>query len=132
MLSIDGKYAHYPVVGISYNQAKAYCKWRSERVNTKYTQYLTEYKLPSKEQWELIHASLKEHSIETSLYPYPKNPHRLNGLCDNVSEMTDTEGIAMGNNWTNMISDKVGNFFINYESPKNWLGFRCIAYTRKK
>ncbi len=53
-------YKEYPVVGITYEQAIEFCKWRTERVKT----YLTikkdfknqnlEYKLPTKEQWEKI------------------------------------------------------------------------------
>lgn len=53
-------YREYPVVGISYEQATAYCKWRTERVKT----FLTikkdfknqnfEYRLPSKAEWELL------------------------------------------------------------------------------
>ncbi|MBM3185468.1 MAG: SUMF1/EgtB/PvdO family nonheme iron enzyme [Bacteroidetes bacterium] len=29
----DTKYNDYPVVGVTWNQAKAYCQWRSDRVN---------------------------------------------------------------------------------------------------
>ena len=53
-------YREYPVVGISYEQAKAYCKWRTERVKT----FLTikkdfknqnfEYRLPNKAEWEML------------------------------------------------------------------------------
>lgn len=63
-------YKHYPVVGISYEQAVAFCKWRTEQVNyfinirdgkqiyhpdssfrgkIKY-----EYRLPTKQEWEAI------------------------------------------------------------------------------
>ncbi len=31
----DMKYNDYPVVGVTWNQAKAYCQWRSDRVNEK-------------------------------------------------------------------------------------------------
>ena len=53
-------YKDYPVVGISYEQAQAFCKWRTERVKT----FLTlikdfkhqniEYRLPTKEEWEKL------------------------------------------------------------------------------
>lgn len=53
-------YRDYPVVGISYNQAQNYCKWRTERVNS----FLTikkdfknqnfEYRLPTKTEWEKL------------------------------------------------------------------------------
>jgi formylglycine-generating enzyme required for sulfatase activity len=53
-------YREYPVVGISYEQANAYCKWRTERVKTFLTikkdfknQNFT-YRLPSKAEWEIL------------------------------------------------------------------------------
>ena len=58
-------YRDYPVVGVSYEQAIDFCKWRTERVkeflslipqkkNQKNIQYLSniEYRLPTKEEWE--------------------------------------------------------------------------------
>lgn len=64
-------YNNYPVVGISYKQAVAYCKWRTDRVNEKI--YVKEnkidykpgdtfpdapkvyqYRLPTKAEWEKV------------------------------------------------------------------------------
>ena len=53
-------YKNYPVVGISYEQAVAFCKWRTERVKAflilarkfKYEDF--EYRLPSKTEWEKL------------------------------------------------------------------------------
>ncbi len=55
-------YRDYPVVGISYEQAIAFCKWRSERVKEYYCiankkSLKIEYKLPTKEQWEFLSSS---------------------------------------------------------------------------
>lgn len=53
-------YKNYPVVGISYEQANAFCKWRTEHVkefmclSNKYGIIEFEYKLPSKYEWEFI------------------------------------------------------------------------------
>ena len=55
-------YNNYPIVGVSYEQAIAYCKWRSDRVNELYAKnpkqnpFLNKkyrYRLPSKDEWEL-------------------------------------------------------------------------------
>ncbi|MBS1637188.1 MAG: SUMF1/EgtB/PvdO family nonheme iron enzyme [Bacteroidetes bacterium] len=51
-------YHKYPVVGISYEQAVAYCKWRSERVYEKLCLHKKQqnislnYRLPSIAEWE--------------------------------------------------------------------------------
>jgi formylglycine-generating enzyme required for sulfatase activity len=52
-------YRNFPVVGISYEQAIEFCKWRTERVKEFYSiaykkSLKIEYKLPSKEEWEFI------------------------------------------------------------------------------
>ena len=52
-------YRNFPVVGITYEQAIAFCKWRTERVKEFYSiaykkSLKIEYKLPSKEEWEFI------------------------------------------------------------------------------
>jgi formylglycine-generating enzyme required for sulfatase activity len=51
-------YKDYPVVGISYEQAVAFCKWRTERVKTFYyiknkKEINIEYRLPTKAEWEM-------------------------------------------------------------------------------
>jgi formylglycine-generating enzyme required for sulfatase activity len=55
-------YKNYPVVGISYEQALAFCKWRTERVKEFYSirykkELQIEYRLPGKAEWELISLS---------------------------------------------------------------------------
>jgi len=50
-------YRFLPVVGVSYQQAKNYCKWRSEIatqnfVSTRDKKYRFEYRLPTEKEWE--------------------------------------------------------------------------------
>jgi len=53
-------YKEYPIVGVSYEQAIAYCKWRTERVKSVLTVKKIfkiqnfEYRLPSKTEWEKL------------------------------------------------------------------------------
>ena len=53
-------YRAYPVVGISYEQAIEFCKWRTEMVSIfmakskKYALIDFEYRLPSKKEWETL------------------------------------------------------------------------------
>lgn len=49
-------YDNYPVVGVNWNQAKAFCVWRTEKLN-KYLssqngETLTEFRLPTEAEWE--------------------------------------------------------------------------------
>lgn len=56
-------YKEFPVVGISYEQAKAYCIWRTARVKSQLLQKKDfknqdlEYRLPTKAEWELFAAA---------------------------------------------------------------------------
>lgn len=55
-------YRDFPVVGISYEQAIAFCKWRTQTVKEFYAiknkkEYQIEYSLPSKAEWELLSMS---------------------------------------------------------------------------
>jgi len=53
-------YRNSPIVGITYEQAIAFCKWRTERVreymwiSKKYSLFNIEYRLPLKSEWELL------------------------------------------------------------------------------
>ncbi len=53
-------YKNYPVVGISYEQTVAYCRWRTERVKTQlsikkdFKNQNIEYRLPTKAEWEKL------------------------------------------------------------------------------
>jgi formylglycine-generating enzyme required for sulfatase activity len=52
-------YRNYPVRGISYEQALAFCKWRSERVREWHAirfkkSIELEYRLPTKDEWEML------------------------------------------------------------------------------
>ena len=50
-------YDNYPVVGVNWNQAKAFCVWRTEKLNKylrsqKGEMVLSEFRLPTEAEWE--------------------------------------------------------------------------------
>ncbi|MGB0523554.1 MAG: formylglycine-generating enzyme family protein [Flammeovirgaceae bacterium] len=153
-------YLDYPVVGISYEQALRFCKWRSEKYTKQFNaQFATgkwqayhfqlNYRLPTATEWEtwanqelkgrsLIALSAQincRKSISSSrklnrmTQPVTQQQIRTNGfyhLFGNVSEMTQTKGIAKGGNWMQSIEAceiEQGN---QYAAATAWLGFRCI------
>ena len=80
---------NHPLVGVTYNQAVAYCEWRTMYVNNLYRMYHMKYKrsigvpkkvhfrLPTPEEWDRI---LKTDSIympdEGYVHPDYKNPYK--------------------------------------------------------
>ncbi len=142
-------YANYPVVGVTCEQAKQFCKWRSDRVNEmiwikgtgkkfdfvknfdyKYEDLpkVFEYRLPSKKEWISItkQSNVKKLNKDSKHLTYPVNHSKKNlfyGLNTNVSEMISEKGIAMGGNW------KTGDNYkeIKYNNVSNTIGFRCVC-----
>ena len=139
----------YPVVGVSYEQAVLYCKWRSDRVNEmeyirktgvpfssiQDIQYekipkVYKYRLPTEEEWINI-SNQKElivqwDNIETEHKTYPiKNSKKkvIYCLTSNVSEMTSVNGVAMGGNW----KGEEGLAVYKYDVVSNLVGFRCVC-----
>lgn len=72
-------YRNFPVIGISYEQAVAYCKWRTERVKTflsikkDFKNQNFEYRLPTKAEWEKL--------AETSSNILNNNGKNEKGIC---------------------------------------------------
>lgn len=114
-----------PIVGISYEQAVNYCKWRSQEVSRK-LEYRVEYRLPSPAHYK---KALKGKSIERKggIYPVDSDARDFNSLCDNVSEMLAEKDQAIS-------SAKADDciFIVRYQSPQEKLGFRCVAEIKKK
>ena len=83
-------YKNYPVVGISYVQALAYCKWRTNRAKAfmtlgkrfKYIDF--EYRLPTKIEWEKL--------AEFSTYVLNNNGKDEKGKCQINCARPDTIG----------------------------------------
>lgn len=84
-------YRNYPVVGISYEQAVAYCAWRTEYVRSALSKqhnanpYDLTYRLPDKHEWE----ALAQSNLEAISKGGKDKKGRLTIMCVNPSYKGD-------------------------------------------
>jgi formylglycine-generating enzyme required for sulfatase activity len=147
-----------PVAGITHAQAKAYCQWRTQRVNyflalRKHAKsYNFEYRLPSEQEWEFVSdgsgevfsidnknkpmAQLKNGvgttSQATVVASFEKNSMGLSDLTGNVAEMVLQEHIAKGGSWSHTVDESRNGKQQIYQKAAPWLGFRCVCIVKKK
>ncbi len=115
----DSKYGHYPVVGITHEQANQYCIWRSELASVTYGKNVV-YTLPSKEVIEMACKQSKA-SYKEGVYKLGKR-NKISGLYDNVSELTDENGTLLSSN-----TSKVCLFQAENDVASNAIGIRFMA-----
>ena len=142
------KRRYQPIVMITYEQAVAYCQWRSLVVSKSQNRRVT-YRLPTPEEWNKIAKHIlsedskqikKERTAAKKANKRATNKNqyvvfvsnefddRVYHLFDNVSEMTSVKNIAMGSNNLDIFEIEQNlTKTIRYESPNIYLGFRCVA-----
>jgi formylglycine-generating enzyme required for sulfatase activity len=135
-----------PLVSVTYDQVLKYCDWRSKIASKKLNRQVI-FRLPTKEEWfkianyALIHdyryskkmiartkKKLGKNSEEYILISIPELANRMCHMFDNVSEMTQEYGIAVGANNSDLIDlEKNLNKTYAYDKPSFYIGFRCVA-----
>lgn len=147
-------YRDRPVINVTYEQALAYCEWRSEFVSKRLGIKIT-YRLPSPEEWSLIAQTLlRENTSQTKSYLkllgkeqvknqgkyflFNKldlfvNDNKVYNFFGNVTEMTSIKGIGMGLNNGDRNLDAIRSMkeTISYLGPDPYLGFRCVAVVER-
>lgn len=154
-------YRNYPVVGISYKQALAFCKWRTQKVKealtkaNKFTNVNFEYRLPTKTEWEgfgvakgnskqpfnLNKCYIKPIDTKSNVEKYTDvvipvntgkaNVYKLQNTIGNVAEMLFEEGVCKGGSWLSPNNNVGVTETESYTKPTSWLGFRCVCVIKR-
>ncbi|MBI5218324.1 MAG: SUMF1/EgtB/PvdO family nonheme iron enzyme [Bacteroidia bacterium] len=142
-----------PITGITYEQAVAFCAWRTKVLGKK----MVTYRLPAPEEWKNFalkgfSEAEKSNGFRDSLQKkrncvganynfkysnligkhycvsqFHRDKNKANDVFGNVSEMTSVKGIAKGGNYKLYANQCHPDSVQHYSKPEKWLGFRCIA-----
>ena len=93
----DGAYNDYPVVGVSWRQAEAYCAWRTSLLRKKVGADIPPYRLPTEAEWEYAARGKGQHA-----YPWEdSDPLKFANFMPRMGNFTDDE---------NLITCRVGSY----------------------
>jgi len=124
-------YDEYPVVGITWQQAKAFCNWRTKQLNAFQEMIKTpgamDYRLPTEVEWE--YAARGGHQM--TLYPWGSYYTR-NQEGAFLANFKPMRGNYVADNRKNIVTDKVANFMPNsfglYDMAGNVAEWTSNAY----
>lgn len=125
-------YDNYPVVGISWLQAQAFCYWITKHGNTYRAQngitYKINYRLPSEEEWEYAALSLRDRqdSISRNIFPWFGNKliNKDKKFMANYGESVDANNflVKVYDDDNSYRTSNVGSYSPNYFGLYNMAG----------
>ena len=120
------KFRNYPIVGITYEQATAYCQWRSDRVNELQKGCEVVYSLPDEYDFQMAFKKQKPpKNPSQTINPINPKKKKLSGIGYNVNELTaNSKVIVIGTEGNQLIFD-------DYRGAHYQLGLRCKAILKK-
>ena len=118
-------YAHYPVIGVTWEQAEAFCDWRTAQYNTSHTVKGQRYRLPTEAEWEYAARGGRK----MALYPWGGNYVRDDKGCY-LANFKPNRGTYTDD--TGSVTMKVGSFSANdfglYDMAGNVSEWTSSAY----
>jgi len=118
--SSENQFGNYPVVGVSFEQAQRFCKWRSQLISEKEKRDV-EFSLPELKLYKISVKPEDKTPLAGGLYSSGLVYHGFLGLCDNASELLSARGVAIAGGDADCLSLQP------YEKAGKNLGFRCMA-----
>lgn len=136
------KYDNYPVVGVNWRQANAFCVWRTRHLNTYYTKIdepiVNPFRLPTEYEWEYAARGGRDGNMYPWGGPYIRNmkgcflanfkpgrgdypadggfyPIRVGSYFPNDFGLYDMAGNVA--EWTNSAFEEASNFFTDDMNP---------------
>jgi gliding motility-associated lipoprotein GldK len=122
-------YAHYPVVGVTWEAATAFCEWRTMFLKKSLkgkNVTIEKYRLPTEAEWEMA----ARNANSDNRYPWESNSTTSESGCYNAN-FKPGEGAYAADNY--LIPAKVGSFKPNnfglYDMAGNVAEWTSTAYT---
>ena len=119
-------YGDYPVVGVSWGQAKAFSAWRTLYKNSyqksRRRQQINSFRLPSEAEWEYAARGGLQSSYEPSSYDFSSN------MNPNVNDTANLRKVVRGGSWKDIAYFlQVSSRDYEYaDSARSYIGFRNV------
>jgi formylglycine-generating enzyme required for sulfatase activity len=114
-------FQNYPIVGITYEQARAYCGWRTDNENRnkkKSNTTIYMYSLPTESDLQNAYDLQTTKTSVKSIVPIDLKVKEIMNVADNVRELTVNKKVVLE-------AGANGLRFENYSDASANLGFRC-------